>query len=118
MDRGHPLDSRPSIRVIIATGRKRGNLFLSSLNESDKTDLDLMLPQGKIPRFYCPHCQSELRDRRRCAECKAPLIPLEREEGGLLLICARKGCKNSLVELESLEAKVKAFYDTYYTLSG
>ena len=114
MCKEHKLDKKPSVKIIVAAANRRGHLFLSSSQGSSKTRMDIALPDGRIPHFYCPHCKKEFKDRRRCERCSAPLIPLEREAGGLLLFCARKGCENFQIETESLDARVKALYDAYY----
>ncbi|MFC1522573.1 hypothetical protein ACFL6Y_09205 [Elusimicrobiota bacterium] len=107
------LDSCPSVRVNIVSGRRKGDLYLSSLYESRTTFVSIDLPEWKIARFYCPHCGKELRDSRKCSKCAAPLVPLEREEGGLILVCSRKGCKKPLYQFEDIDVAMSAFYEAY-----
>ncbi|MFH1725086.1 MAG: hypothetical protein ABII00_10765 [Elusimicrobiota bacterium] len=113
LDESMKINSRSSIRVKISNGRKRGDLHLSSVYESCVTVSSIELTAGKIARFHCPYCNKELKDSRKCATCKAPLIPVEREEGGLILVCSRNGCKTPLFQFDDLELELKAFYESY-----
>jgi len=115
MCEARPMEARPSIRVRVSQGKARGNLYMSSRYESAVTEADVPLAEGKTAKFYCPHCERELRDARTCPRCRAPLIPMESDGGGIVLVCSRKGCKDPLVEFESLESEIREFYDTYYT---
>ncbi len=115
MDKGFQIDIHPSVKVIIEYKGKKGALHLSSRYGSHNVDSEIDVPNGKIARLFCPHCESELRSSRSCYECNAPMITFESELGGYLRICSRKGCKKHVIEFENLETEIRAFYEKHST---
>ncbi|MFC1522403.1 hypothetical protein ACFL6Y_08325 [Elusimicrobiota bacterium] len=115
MDKSHKIDSLPSIKLKAVYGKKKGNLYLSRLYGSYKIQMDLAISQGRIARFFCPHCKQELIGNRVCDRCEAQMAPLALKKGGQVQICTRKGCTKHLIEFEDPEAEIRAFYDSYST---
>ena len=115
IDAGHRIDSRPAIKVDIASGKKKGKLYLSALYGSYHIDLNIPCPEGKLASFYCPHCREELKSTRLCEVCSAPMAFFALKEGGTLQICTRRGCKKHLIEFQDPELELRTFYDTYNT---
>lgn len=115
MDEDLQIDSYPSIRVVVKSGGKKGDLNLSSVYGSYRLRQDFETKKGAMARFFCPHCGGELEGSRRCEKCGAPMIPLALQEGGLVQICSRRGCKKHLIEFEDPEAEIRAFYCAYPT---
>ncbi|MBI4349087.1 MAG: hypothetical protein HY553_19775 [Elusimicrobia bacterium] len=115
MDEGTEIDSRPSILVLAKAGSKSGALRLSSAYGSYRIRPEVDLKKGVVARFFCPHCKKEMAGSRRCDKCEAPMIPLALQEGGVVQICARRGCKKHCLEFEDPEAELRAFYGAYST---
>lgn len=113
MDSEHKIDSYASIKVTIVFENKCGWLRLSSLYGNFNIESEFPIPLDTLTRFFCPHCGTELLSNRFCDLCKAPMIPFKIDEGGLVEVCSRRGCKKSLTEFENLEDEIKAFYDAY-----
>jgi len=115
MDEEMKIDSRPSIRIVAKSGGKKGELHLSSVYGSYRLRQDFDMKKGALARFFCPHCELELEGSRRCEKCDAPMVPLALQEGGLVQICSRRGCKKHVIEFEDPEAELRAFYSAYST---
>lgn len=115
MDERMQIDGRPSIRVMAKHGAKTGILNLSSNYGSYRINSEIEFKKGAIARLSCPHCKKEMRGSRTCEKCEAPMIPLALQEGGIVQICARRGCKKHCVEFEDPEAELQAFYGAYST---
>ncbi|MBI5242081.1 MAG: hypothetical protein HY922_00190 [Elusimicrobia bacterium] len=115
MDEKHKIDDCPSIKLEIKHGRKKGELYLSSLYGSYNIDLKIPCPKGKTAEFFCPHCKTGLNTIKVCELCKAPLVVFAFREGGEICICSRRGCKNHHIEFENPERELRAFYEKYST---
>ncbi|MFH1723042.1 MAG: hypothetical protein ABII00_00315 [Elusimicrobiota bacterium] len=115
MDRENRIDSKPSIRFAIKYGKKKGDMFVSGLYGSYTIRIPFAIPKGKILSFFCPHCSKEMSGTRVCEACRAPMIPIALQEGGMVQVCARMGCKKHIVEFEDPEAEIRAFYAKYST---
>lgn len=115
MDEETQIDSRPAIRVLAKYGARSGPLHLSSAYGSYRIRSDFEIKKGTIAKFSCPHCKKEMMGSRRCDKCDAPMIPLSLQEGGLVQICSRRGCKKHCLEFEDPEAELRAFYGAYST---
>lgn len=99
MDPGHLIDGRPSIRVTASYGHAHGWLRLSSLYGSYNVDSEYDVPKDAVVNFFCPHCHAELRGAAACPECGAPMVPMLVRGGGVVQICARRGCKGHMLDL-------------------
>jgi NADH-quinone oxidoreductase subunit E len=99
MDPRHPIDGHPSIRVTISSGDKHGWLALSSLYGSHSVACEHDIPLHSVVHFFCPHCHAELIGGGRCGECGASMVPMIVRGGGIVQICARRGCKGHLLDV-------------------
>lgn len=99
MDPRHLIDGHPSIRVTVACGREHGWMRLSSLYGSYEVETEHAVPIDSIILFFCPHCHTELRSPTICPECAAPMVPLMVRGGGVVQICARRGCKGHMLDV-------------------
>lgn len=93
MDPGHPIDGYPAIWVTASFGEVHGWLRLSCLYGSFAIESQYDIPRDVVAHFFCPHCHAELLGASRCLECGAPMIPMIVRRGGIVQICARRGCK-------------------------
>lgn len=92
MDKTIAIDGYPSIRVDISVGNKRVELRLSSLYGSHNIFAEYDVPAGAVATFSCPHCNAQLVDTWKCPICGAAMVPMSVRGGGMLRICARRGC--------------------------
>jgi len=113
MDDSFQIDNHPSVKVMIEYKGEKGALHMSSRYGSSNVDSEIDIPKSEIVRFYCPHCESDLRSSRTCYDCNAPMITFESTLGGYLRICSRKGCRKHIVEFENLETELRAFHEKY-----
>ena len=113
MDSEHKIDDHDSISVIIEFQDKRGWLRLSSLYGSYTIDSEHEIPRDSVARFFCPHCQNELKSTRTCEACGTPMVAMHFKDGGHVQICSRRGCKHHLIEFREFETELRAFYNRY-----
>lgn len=99
MDPAHPLDGRPSVRVSVSFGERHGWLRLSALYGSFAVESEHEIPLETVAHFFCPHCHAELAGTMRCADCGAHMVPMIVRGGGMVQICARRGCRGHLLNL-------------------
>jgi NADH-quinone oxidoreductase subunit E len=98
MDPRHIIDGHPSIRVAVSFGNKHGWMALSSLYGSYKVASDYEIPIDEIIHAFCPHCHAELIGGGKCTDCGAPMVPMIVRGGGVVQICARKGCRGHMLD--------------------
>jgi NADH-quinone oxidoreductase subunit E len=98
MDARHIIDGRPSIRVTVSFGNKHGWLALSCLYGSYRVASEYEIPADEIVHMFCPHCHAELLGASKCSECGAPMVPMIVRGGGVVQICARRGCKGHMLD--------------------
>lgn len=115
MDEELLIDSCPSVRLLVKCGAKKGEIHLSSVYGSYRIKSGVAMKKGDVVHLFCPHCKKELTGSRVCEKCAAPMVPLALQEGGLVQVCARRGCKKHLIEFEDPEAEIGAFYAAYPT---
>jgi NADH:ubiquinone oxidoreductase subunit E len=99
IDAEHLIDGYPSIRVTLSFGYTHGWLRLSSLYGSYNVESEYDVPKSTVVNFFCPHCHAELRSAAACPECGAPMVPMIVRGGGVVQICARRGCKGHMLDL-------------------
>jgi len=99
MDPDHLIDGCPSIRVTVSFGRKHGWLRLSSLYGSYTLESEYEIPKDTVLDFFCPHCHSALKGPSDCPDCGAPMISMIVRRGGIVQVCARRGCKGHRLDL-------------------
>ena len=99
MDPEHPLDGVPSIRLVVSWANRHGWLRLSSLYGSYTSECELDVPPGSVAEIFCPKCRADLKTASVCPECLAPMNTLMVRPGGVLQVCARRGCRGHLLDL-------------------
>ena len=100
MDPNHLIDGSPSVRVTVSFERKHGWLRLSSLYGSFTVESEYGIPMDIVLDFFCPHCHAELKGASSCPLCSAPMVSMIVRGGGMVQICARRGCKGHMLDLE------------------
>ncbi len=99
MDRAHPIDSAPSVRVTVSFNGTHGWLRLSGLYGSPAIESEYEIPPDTVTDFFCPHCHAELTGAGHCTECAAPMVCLIVRGGGIVQICSRRGCRGHMLDL-------------------
>ena len=99
MDPRQIIDGHPSIRVTVSCGDKHGWMALTSLYGSYKVISEYEISIDEILQFFCPHCHAELIGGGRCPDCSAPMVPMIVRGGGVVQICARRGCQGHMLDL-------------------
>jgi len=99
MDSENLLEGYPSIRVTVAYDQQHGAIRLSSLYGSYAVQMDHEVPMDTVVDFFCPHCHAELRSGLPCSLCGAPMVPMIVRGGGVLQICARRGCNGHMLDV-------------------
>lgn len=99
VDPSYFLDGAASIRVTASFGRKHGWLRLSSFYGSYTIASEYEIPMGDVLDFFCPHCHTALNSPLDCPDCNAPMVTLIVRQGGVVRICARRGCKGHMLDL-------------------
>jgi len=99
MDSANIIDGHPAIRITVSFENKHGWLALSCLYGSHKVVSSHEIPPGTILNIFCPHCHSELIGGAKCGECTAPMVPMIVRGGGVVQVCARRGCPGHILDL-------------------
>lgn len=102
MDPAHLIDGYPSVRVTISQGLRHGWLRLSSLYGSYRIESEHEIPMNAVIDFFCPHCHAELTGASSCPECSGRMVPMVVRGGGIVQICARRGCKGHMLDLSGI----------------
>jgi methionyl-tRNA synthetase len=113
MDKDNLVDQKPSLKLHLEIGNKKGTIYLSSIYGSYNHNCDIDTPEGELANFFCPHCKSQIVEETKCKLCDASLVPFNLDMGGRVSICSRSGCKNHFVEFENLSLALKKFYQEY-----
>jgi len=100
MTADHLLDGEPMIHVTASFARKHGWLRMSAFYGDYRVESQHEIPEDAVVDFFCPKCHSQLRAPSTCARCEAPMLPLFVRGGGVVRICARRGCKEHQLDLE------------------
>jgi NADH-quinone oxidoreductase subunit E len=98
-DETFAIDGHPSLKITVCLDHKQGWIRLSCLYGSYNVSTEFEIPQGTVVNFICPHCNSEISGTSDCSECGAPMIQMLVAGGGIVSICARRGCKNHMLDL-------------------
>lgn len=99
MDPEHLVDGFPSIRVTVACDTVHTHIRLSSLYGSYNVEADQPIPEDTVADFFCPHCHAHLVGSSNCPECRTPMVPMIVRGGGIVQICARRGCKGHILDV-------------------
>lgn len=113
MDKDHPVDKKPGIRLLMEADGIEGEIILSSIYGSYNHVSSLNVSAGHLSKFSCPHCRKQIISNDKCKSCGAKMIPFNLEMGGKVVICSRHGCKNHFVEFEDLSSALQRLYDEY-----
>jgi hypothetical protein len=113
MDDSYPLKDRPSIKLNLEMGNNRGVIHLCSIYGCYDHESDIEITKGEIAKFFCPHCNKELKSSELCSICDAPMIPFILEIGGRVNICSRSGCTQHYVAFEDISDAIRKFYKEY-----
>ena len=102
MDERVLIDDLPSIKLEAKQGDRIGAIYLSqeygSYHKKFEKVEDII---GSVVLFSCPHCHEPFPITQIC-ECKAPMIGIQLEVGGMIKICSRNGCKRHALEFEDI----------------
>ena len=98
-DESFIFDGYPSMKMNVSMDHKQGWMRMSSLYGSYEVWTEYAIPEDMVVSFICPHCDSEIPSTSTCSECEAPMMPMPVEGGGIIKICARRGCKNRMLDL-------------------
>ncbi len=99
MDSRRKIEGHPAIRITVSFDNKHGWFLLSCLYGSHKIATEHEIPPGTILNMFCPHCHAELMGGAKCGECEAPMVPMILRGGGVVQICARRGCIGHILDL-------------------
>lgn len=113
MDNEYLLNGKPSIKVNIEAGEKRGIIRLCSIYGSYDHQSDMDMSFVDIAEFSCPHCNKLLKIKEICDRCGAPLLSFFMVNGGKVTICSRNGCKKHYVAFEDVYESMRKFYSEY-----
>lgn len=104
MDTVHRIEGHPSVHVTISHGLRLGWLRLSCLYGSYRIESEHEIPRDAVPDFFCPHCHAELHGASLCPDCENPMVPMVVRGGGIVQICARRGCRGHMLDLSGINA--------------
>lgn len=107
------VDNIPGVKLNISFDESKGIIHLSSIYGSYNYTTNLKIPLGKEVDFSCPHCNKVISSELKCELCFAHMVPLKIEDGGIVRICSRAGCKKHSVEFEDLAHALEHFYQSY-----
>jgi hypothetical protein len=96
------VDDLPAIELEAKIADKVGKIFLSQIYGSFSKkfeDVDDVI--GSVAIFSCPGCHQPFPVIQNC-ECRAPLVGMQLEVGGVIKICSRNGCKRHSLEFEDV----------------
>ncbi len=105
MDATRPIDGLPSIRITISFENHHCGFSLSCRYGSFNIKSQIPIPLDTVMHFFCPHCYAELVGAANCTTCGAPMVPMVVRSGGMMQVCARRGCKEHRLELNGVNAQ-------------
>jgi hypothetical protein len=101
----------PSIRVTIAFGSQRGQLYLDPGYGSFQHQTSLTIPPRTVVEMLCPTCGESLSHDEPCADCGARTFSLTLPQGGAVNGCLRFGCHRHKLELADLDGDLLKLYE-------
>ncbi|MBI5477973.1 MAG: hypothetical protein HY906_03910 [Deltaproteobacteria bacterium] len=101
----------PSIRVTIAFGSERGQLYLDPGYGSFQHQTGLTIPPRTVVEMSCPTCGESLAQDEPCADCGARTFRLSLPQGGTITGCLRAGCHRHKLELADLDGDLLRLYE-------
>jgi len=100
MDAEYPIDGLPSIRVTVSFGDHHGRFCMSALYGSFNVEMDTEIPLNTIMHMFCPYCHAEFISSSNCLDCGASMVPMMVKQGGVVQVCARRGCRTHRLDLD------------------
>lgn len=107
-----------SIVLNVAFNGARAQASISSLLGPLRCRCEHDIPADTLVSYACPNCEEELVTKPVCIECGAPMARLSLTGGGMLLVCSRWGCMNSVVRLGGSRYHVASADAAIGTLPG
>lgn len=102
MNKNVLIDDLPAIELEAKLGEKVGKVFLSQIYGSYEKKFENVEDMvGSVAVFSCPHCHQPFPVIQLC-ECRAPMVGMQLEVGGMIKICSRNGCKRHSLEFEDV----------------
>jgi hypothetical protein len=102
MNDSESLDNLAVIELEAKIGKKVGKILLSQLYGSyTKKFSNVDDVMGSVAVFSCVHCHQPLPVIQNC-DCRAPLVGMQLEVGGMIKICSRNGCKMHSLEFQDV----------------
>lgn len=103
MSEDHEIDDLPSIKIQAKIGPQIGLVYLSQVYGSYSKEFENVDDSnGLIADFSCPNCDQAFPVEALC-ECKAPMIGLQLQVGGMIKFCSRNGCRRHSLEFEDID---------------
>ena len=106
-----PIGGFPSIRVSIAFGSERGQLYLDPGYGSFQHVTGLTIPPRTVVEMLCPTCGESLVQAEPCSDCGARTFRLLLPGGGTVTGCLRYGCHRHKLELADLDGDLLKLYE-------
>ncbi len=98
-----------AIRISAKLHDTVGDLFLSQVYGSYQKQLDTVVDiEGSVIEGSCPHCHTPFPFHQTC-ECNATIFSLALQDGGLINLCSRNGCKRHSLEFETADDAFEFF---------
>ena len=104
MDADFVIDGHPSIHLSVCFDHKHGWVRLSSLYSGFNTATEYEIPPETVVSFFCPHCHGQIIGGSPCPVCEAPMAVMMVSGGGIVQVCALRGCQGRRIELDGLNA--------------
>ncbi|MFP4059860.1 MAG: hypothetical protein ACOCW8_02730 [bacterium] len=113
MDHTRYLNSKPSIKLNIEIGGKKGTINLCSTYGCFDHASSVDIIPDDMGTFSCPSCKTELKGTDTCNICSAPMIDMSLDKGGKVSICSRAGCKKHYIAFEDISDAINNLYRDY-----
>jgi predicted RNA-binding Zn-ribbon protein involved in translation (DUF1610 family) len=107
------IHNKPSVKLDIEVKGARGTVNLCAYYGCVDHSSTLSITEGEIYKFFCPHCAQELISSHQCRDCEAPMIPFSMEKGGLLHMCARRGCNSHYLNFLNVSDALRKMYNEF-----
>jgi len=104
MDADFVIDGHPSILLSVCFDHKHGWLRLSSLYGGFNTATEYDIPPETVLNFFCPYCHGQIIGGSPCPMCESPMAAMMVSGGGIVQVCALRGCQGRRIELDGLNA--------------
>ncbi len=113
MNKEKRINNKESIKLNIVSENDRGRIWLCSVYDCYDHSSDIELKDEEMFNFYCPFCNKSLITKEKCEICDAPMVTMNIDVGGKVVICSRMGCKNHYVAFENIQVALNKFYNEY-----